>query len=119
MLLLLGACSIFLGPSANTSAADERGNCLDGEDNDSDGQTDCNDDDCDGARACTEVGDADTDTDTERCDVTVESTVPANNAVDAYYRAPLEFLLSGPDETRNRRTTLEHVRRSLFLLREE
>lgn len=105
MLLLLAACSIFLGTAANEGPWEERGNCLDGEDNDEDGLRDCDDDDCDDTRACGEGGDADadtdadTDSDTERCGITLESTVPANNSVDAYYRAPLEFVLSGPDET--------------------
>ncbi len=42
---------------------------------------------------------ADTDTNSEACDVEIDETIPASGAFDAYYRGNIEFILSDPDPT--------------------
>lgn len=51
-------------------------------------------------------GDTGEPVDTGRCGVTVSSTVPARNAVDAYYRANLEFKLNKQDPTATIETSI-------------
>jgi hypothetical protein len=41
----------------------------------------------------------DTDIGSDACDVTIDSTVPVANAIDADYRSAIEFHLSDPDST--------------------
>jgi len=47
-----------------------------------------------------------TTTQTDACEVSVESTLPTTGAVDAYYRGDIEFVLSDPDATATIVTTI-------------
>jgi hypothetical protein len=51
---------------------------------------------CDGGK---DAANDDTSDSQPSCEIEIDSTVPASGAVDAYYRAPIEFTLSDADPT--------------------
>lgn len=101
MLFLLAACIFSFVPDDG-----EAGLCANSRDDDGDGRTDCADSDCDAAPVCNrgiQGRDTGPDTgvdppdDTGDCPGTFTSSIPTDGAVDAYYRAAVEFELASPD----------------------
>ena len=87
-----------------------QGDCLDGEDNDNDGNIDCEDAGCSNKPACEETQDDDdltTDTSTpdddwvedEQCGIEIDSTYPEVNQADMYVLQNIEVELSDRDDT--------------------